>query len=221
MKFNPELTMFTHHPAFIAWNKISPKCKEPNAIELLTQKNGKPHNEKSLIYRLSGVGINGNSVIAKKASLNTLINEKFIYEKILPLLPIPSLYFYGFVFESDNKTAWIFLEEGEGRNYSEEKEADRILAAKWLGLFHSVTSQLDNNSLLKEHGAEHYYEYIKSGHIELSTNLTIPYIKNNDKAILKKIILNFDVIDSKWATIAKLCDQMPRCIVHGDLIKKT
>jgi len=174
-----------------------------------------------LIYRLSGVGSNGNSVIAKKASLNKLINEKFIYENILPLLPVPFLYFYGFVADSDNKTAWIFLEEGEGENYSEEKEADRILAAKWLGLFHSVTSQLDNNSLLKEHGAEHYYEYIKSGHIELLSNLSKSYIKNNDMAVLKKIMLNFDIIDTKWALITELCDQMPRCIVHGDFIKKT
>ena len=127
-----------------------------------------------MTHRLSGVGINGSSVIAKKTSLNRLINEKLIYEKVLPLLPVTSLFFYGFIANCDNETAWIFLEEAEGRRYSEKNEEDRILAAQWLGIFHAASSQFEVDSRLKPHGAERYYEIMQSGHIALSTNLSSP-----------------------------------------------
>lgn len=219
MKFKPVQTSLTNHQAILAYNKLGQNYGELSSIELLTLNGGKPHNKKSEIYRLSGVGIDGSSVIAKKAPLKSLMNEKFFYENISPFLSIFPIRFYGFVLDEDKKNSWLFLEECRGTRYFEDKEQHRLVVANWLGYFHSTTSKLDNNQL-DNHGPEKYYQYINTGKEVLSENLLKPYIKRNDADVLNKLLTSFSIIESNWAEIIRLCDKMPKCVVHGDFIGK-
>src|SRR5437867_2073874 len=79
----------SEHRAVKAWAALNPERVEPKEIEILKLKN------KSAVYRLVGVGEEGSSIVAKRCRAVTASVERMIYEEFLPLLPLPSLRYYG------------------------------------------------------------------------------------------------------------------------------
>jgi len=208
------------HPAFLAWKLAHPESSCPDTIEILTRKNNKPLVGGTLIYRLKGAGFGSSAVIAKKGPVDGLFNEKRIYEKVLPFLPLASLSSYGFVADSDSEFAWLFLEEAPGTRYSEEKKSDRLLVANWLGAFHSTTSRIDDDFQLKEYGTDLYLRRLESGLDSLKFKQKWSFLGENDKKDLERLFAIFKTISFNWSKIEEICNQMPRCIVHRDFIAK-
>src|SRR5258708_6211146 len=79
----------SEHPAVCAWRKLQRAGVGPSAIDILKR------NKKSAIYRLHGVGPCGSAVIAKRCVTATALIERFIYQEVLPALPLPGLRYYG------------------------------------------------------------------------------------------------------------------------------
>src|SRR5882724_1426694 len=77
------------HRAVKAWEGITARQVAPERIEILKLKN------KSAVYRLVGVGLDGSSVIAKRCRRATAGIERRIYEEFLPRLPLPRLEYYA------------------------------------------------------------------------------------------------------------------------------
>src|SRR2546426_8285305 len=73
------------HPAVYAWSQLGPDRLEPDGVEVLKRK------PKSSVYRLTGVGPDGSSIIAKRGRAETARVERMIYEEVLPRLPVPAL----------------------------------------------------------------------------------------------------------------------------------
>src|SRR5687768_9355579 len=96
------------HPAVRAWARLRHESVEPSGIARL-QKKRKGH-----VYRLEGIGPGRSDVIAKCSSPERIRTEQFIYEQVLPDLPLSAVRYYGVAEESDAGRCWLFLENADG-----------------------------------------------------------------------------------------------------------
>jgi len=202
------------HPAVKAWSELQPERVEPESIEILRAK------EKSVVYRLEGVGPGGNAIIAKYCCQTNGVIERTIYEEVLLHLPITALHYYGFVEASDRRFCWLFLEDAGGQKYSPLIEEHRTLAAQWLGLMHTSAAHVAVADRLPDRGPGHFLEHLQSGRAKILRNLANPALKVDDLKTLQSIVLQYEVLESRWHQVEGFCAGLPRTLVHGDFTRK-
>lgn len=212
------LTNLINHPAVMAWHEINPYRVKPMAVVVLKEQRAKGH--KSAIYRLEGVGLAGSNVIAKRCRRNVAVLERTIYEKFLPLLPVPTLHYYGFFKEPESEFCWLFLEDARGEAFSPCNEQHRILAARWLGAMHTSVLDHADISLLPNRGPQFYLEQLRTGSATILQSLDNPRLKSDNIEILHKILAQYELLESRWGEVGQLCDIIPKTLVHGDFIAK-
>ncbi len=215
--FQPDLTTLQDHPAVRAWGEFGPAGPTPRSIEVLRVCGGKT-TAKSSVYRLNGAGIAGTPVIAKRARRAGMLVERFLYQEVLPALPVSTLHYYGFLEEGD--FCWLFLEDAGGVRYSESVVAHRALAAEWLGLMHAATGELDLAMRLPEHEPDGYLCCLRSARQIIGENLANPALDRDQVSALETIVGHCDALESLWGEVERLWDATPRCLVHGDFIAK-
>jgi len=198
-----------------AWRGLRISRAEPATVEVL-KKNQK---EKRTIYRLVGVGRNGEPVIAKRCRLETGLIERTIYEQVLPQLPVTSLHYYGFV-EEDETFCWLFLEDAGREKFSPLIEEHRALVAQWLGRMHTGSVHVVTTIRLPDRGPTYYLELLRSTRLAIVRNLTNPGLRTEDLAVLKSIVSQCDVLESSWQHLAACCQGFPSTVVHGDFRRK-
>lgn len=201
------------HPSVRAWRALQPGRVEPEGIEVLKER------EKSVVYRLEGVGLGGSAVIAKRCQTAIAAIERTVYEEILPSLPITALHYYGFIVE-DDKFCWLFLEDAGSERFSPFAEEHRALAARWLGLMHTSAARVAATTRLPDRGPGHYLEHLRSARRTILRNLTNPLLHADDVVLLQTIVAQCDVLELRWSEIEKSCDGMPSTLVHGDFRPK-
>src|SRR5919197_4876606 len=118
------------HPSVRAWGKLAPNGAEPTAIAALGDR------DKAAVYRLTGVGLDGSSVVAKHCRTNTALIERAVYEQVLPDIPVTALHYYGCTAEEDG-SCWLFVEDAAGVSFTPLLEEHCVLAARWLALLHT------------------------------------------------------------------------------------
>jgi len=202
------------HPAVEAWAKLLPERVEPTGIETLQKK------RKGSVYRLEGVGPGGSDVIAKRSSPERLLTERTIYERVLPALPVATVRYYGFVEEPDEGCCWLFIESAGGAGYSSLTEEHCALAGRWLGLLHTSASCVAPTASLPDRGPGYYSEQLQSACDTILRNLSNPALNTDDLAVLEAIVRQCEVVRSRWGQVERLCERMPRTLVHGDFAPK-
>jgi hypothetical protein len=212
------VTNLLNHPAVLAWQEINPYRVEPVAIVILKEQRAKGH--KSAIYRLEGVGPAGANVIAKRSRRKGALLERTIYEEFLPLLPVPTLLYYGFFEEPDSEFCWLFLEDARGEAFSSCNQQHRTLAARWLGAMHTCGVDHADIASLPNRGQRYYLEQLRSGSTTILQSLDNPRLKSDHIAILRNILTQYELLESCWGEIGLLCDNIPKTLVHGDFIAK-
>ena len=203
------------HPAFAAWKQLGLSQAQPRRIELLKDQRG--HSHKRNVYRLHLIDPEC-TVIAKICGKKSGLREQTIYEQILRHLPLSSPRFYGSVAKNDS--CWIFLEDIQGKKYSLNDITHRNLAATWLGFMHTLTEQFAEKVSLPNRDPEYYKNQSK-----IAQNAIICYLDNkvlgmNERMVLQKILSHLDVMKSLWYKIEIFCKDMPRTLIHGDLVTK-
>jgi hypothetical protein len=202
-------------PAVKAWGELRGEPVEPGRVEVRLLK----RKSRSAIYRLAGVGP-GGSVIAKRCRQADAAAERTVYEEVLPHLPVTALRCYGSVGEGDGRFCWLFLEDGGGQDYSPERAEHRALAAGWLGLLHTSAARLDVAARLPDRGPGHYLGHLRSGRAAILGNVTNAALTAEDRAVLKAVVSQCDALESRWDRVERVCDRMPRTLVHGDFVVK-
>lgn len=211
-------TNLIEHPAVKFWLALGSDRVKPEAIVILKEQRKKHH--KSAIYRLGGIGPAGISVIAKRCRRVTAMTEHTIYEEILPHLPVPTLSYHGFVEEPDSEFCWLFLEDAGCEEYSRHVEEHRALAARWLGTMHTSAMGVAATARLPDRGPRHYLSHLRSARDTILQNFANPALTAQDREILNAILSQFDFVESNWSKVEKLCEGMPRTLVHGDFVGK-
>lgn len=200
-----------HHPVAEAWRKIAPPRSRIDRIDRLRAK------KKCEIYRL-WLGNSGTSVIAKRAPSEALAPERTIYESVLPRLPPYALSYFGFVGDGDEQFSWLFIEDAGDDPCSLAQHAS--LAAQWLGTLHGAAAELDLAPSLPERGPAHYIEHLRAAHTTILDNFDNPALRANDRDELRALVSTCELIESCWRGIETICSDLPRTLVHGDLMAK-
>jgi aminoglycoside phosphotransferase (APT) family kinase protein len=202
------------HPAARAWRRAGHESADPFSIELLKGK----HN-KRMVYRLMGIGAQNSNVIAKRCRQITGNVERFIYEQILPLLPVTAPQYYGYAVE-DQEFCWLFMEDVGAVEFAPDIETHRVLAARWLGTMHSVGAGIPSVARLPDRGPDHYLRHLKSGRRNILDNLGNPALDPSDLPLLRAVAGMCDQVESKWEQVQRVCEGMPSTLVHGDFRPK-
>jgi ATP-binding cassette subfamily B protein len=197
-------------PVVAAWKRIAPAQNGIARVHCL------PMRKTYKVYRLA-LG-NGSRVIAKRAPSKTLRLERTIYEHILPRLPAPALRYFGFVQDADGKFAWLFIEDAGDEPCSLAQHGS--LAARWLGTLHGAAAELDIAPSLPERGPSYYLEHLRRARTRIADNLGHPTFRADDRDMLGEILSACELIESCWSGVEAICADLPRTLVHGDLVGK-
>jgi hypothetical protein len=199
------------HPVVSAWRRLAPARMRIDGVDLLRKK------EKSAVYRLS-LDNGATRVIAKRGWRERLLVERTIYESVLPHLAVPALRSYGFVGEEDEELAWLFIEDAGDVLFSLAQH--ETLVGRWLGALHGGAAALDPAPSLPERGPGHYLEHLDAVRTKILGNFDNPALRADDRGMLQRLVSACELIESNWSGVEKICDGLPRTLVHGDLGRK-
>ena len=203
------------HPAVRAWRTLEPPRVTPESIH--------PLRRKPAVYRLTGVGLGGSAVIAKRPRAADAAVERAVYEEILPHLPVTAPHYYGST-EDEGGACWLFLEDVGEERYSESDEEHRVLAARWLGLMHTSVTLLAGTTEVAAHlpdgGSGRYLQHLRSARAAIVRNLSNPALTAEDVAGLEDIVCLHDLLEARWARLEEACAGVPSTLVHGDFRPK-
>lgn len=203
------------HPAVRAWLTLQHSGAEPSNIVALRPLRKRRH--KSCAYRLDGVGRRGSSIVAKLCLRETAELEQFIYESILPNLPVPRLEYYGTIKSDDPKMDWIFVEDAGDERYSRNDELHRVLAAEWIAILHTSAQNLPALQQLPDRGPAHYLNCLRSARQRIEASRSNTVITRDQRAIINRVDDYLRLFEDSWGELERLCQSMPRTLVHGDL----
>ena len=197
------------HPVVGAWKTIAPTPRVDRVDRLCAHR-------RAQIYRLALA--DGSSVIAKRGRREALLVERTIYDSVLPRLPSPALRKLGFAGDGDEEFAWLFLEDAGDDRCSLAQHGR--LAARWLGTLHGATAELGLAPFLPARGPGHYLEHLRAARGTILDSLDNPALGADDRSMLRELLSACELIESGWSGIETICGNLPRTLVHGDLVAK-
>lgn len=204
------------HPAVRAWGEIVPGAPSPEAIQVLRR-----GRKKAAIYRLLDAAPNGGGghLIAQHAPLAKALIERTVYRDILPLLPVPSPRFYGFLADGPEH-AWLFLEDVGDDRFDPADPTHRALGGRWLARMHTTATRVDAARRLPVAGPARYLRHLRAGRSTIRTHLANPALAAEERETLRAIVVNLDRTRAAWARIEAACAACPNTLVHGDFRRK-
>jgi hypothetical protein len=205
------------HPAVFAWSQVNREWVEPEGVEVLKRKT------KSAVYRLRGATPDNEAIIAKRCRVETARVERFVYEELLPQLPVSGLRCYGFTEEPAGEFGWLFLENASGEDYSPTNAGHRPLAARWLADMHTaVAGRLGATrpAGLPGRGTEHYLGLVGFAQRSIRQSLADPNLLPENRSMLNALATDLDALEARWDELESRCEPFPPTLVHGDLVIK-
>jgi hypothetical protein len=203
----------TWHPAVLAWREVAPDAPEPERIEVLRR------GKKSATYRLVGAGPSEAPVIAQRSCRAKALVEHAVYEQILPHLPVASPRYYGSREESP-QFRWLFLEDIGDQRYAGTDPAERVLAARWVGLMHTSATRVAAARTLPDGGPSRYLDHLRVDLQTIGAHLANPALIAADATVLRDLVSVLGRLEAAWGGVEGACAGMPATLVHGDLQRK-
>jgi Ser/Thr protein kinase RdoA (MazF antagonist) len=205
------------HPAVQAWRRVCPKAGDPNFVEVVQEV--KKGTSRSCIYRLTDIGCQRASVIAKKCIAQNAHVERTIYEDILSHLPVSRLVFYGCVDEPETDSSWVFMEDAGGDHFAHCIEEHRKAAARWLAEMHVSAARIPAISRLPDRGPQHYLDHLRVSRRTIQGGLKNSARTRYDLQVLGALLSQADFLESRWDRVEELYHRFPRTLVHCDFAR--
>jgi hypothetical protein len=228
------------HPAVRAWAKLRPGARRPTAVVRLQKRT------KATVYRLEGAGPGGSDLIAKRSSPERVHRERAVYEEVLPLLPVRTVRYHGFVEGPDGEGCWLFVEDAGGEGYSPCSAEHRALAGRWLGLLHTSAARLAlpkpedrgprtedrtsgflssvlgprSSGAVADRGPDYYLDHLHSGRETILRHQGHTALTPGDVAVLAAVVLQCESVADNWGRVRRWCATMPCTFIHGDFAPK-
>src|SRR3989441_1025356 len=201
------------HPAVQAWRRLNPDRVVPERITPAKFKANKTRSHLT-VYRLQGVGPEGEAVIAKRCDRGEGLVERAVYERVLPHVSLPGPHFYGAV--EDQDVCWLFIREVQGEKYDVDRPDHRAAAAQWLGLLHTDAPSVARRAGLPDAGPGRYRDQMRATRDAVRNHLDNPAFGNGDLAFLDRLLEQFDDLDEHWGRLERDCSGLPPTLIHGD-----
>ena len=205
--------MLLAHPAVQAWRRLNPERVLPERITPAKFKANKTRSHLT-VYRLQGVGPEGEAVIAKRCDRGEGLVERAVYERVLPHVSLPGPHFYGAV--EDQDACWLFIREVHGEKYDVERPDHRAAAARWLGVLHTEACGVAGRAGLPDAGLGRYRDQMRATRNAVRNHLDNPAFGNGDLAFLDGLLEQFDDLDEHWSRLERDCSGLPPTLIHGD-----
>lgn len=210
------------HPAVSALLELDIACQEPAAVIALydAKRAGRKTKlkKKSAVYKLVPASDNDTAIVAKRCRTASGKIERFIYDQILPQLPVSSPTYHGSV-EIDG-ALWLFLDYADGVEWDIDNETHLDLAIHWLSNMHGSSAQLELLSQLPDRGPHYYQSQLDKASQRLIQAHSNPDLQPSDVEILNGFIKQTELLSSRWAEIQQFCQSMPASLIHNDFISK-
>ena len=195
-------------PAVQAWRRLGAgPC--PTRLELLRSR------QKSVVYRLPGVGRDGSDVIAKRGLWQDAVDERAAYE-LLGELPLACLNYYGFSEDPTREYGWLFLEDAGSVPWDPEVAAHRQAATRWLAGLHTASSRLSGATCLPDRGVAWVREHLDHALTGIPASFGNPALAPEARPILDGMLRALGEVEARWPEIERACASMPRALVHCD-----
>jgi len=201
------------HPAVQAWRRLNPERVVPERITPAKFKANKTRSHLT-VYRLQGVGPEGEAVIAKRCDRGEGLVERAVYERVLPHVSLPGPHFYGAV--EDQDVCWLFIREVQGEKYDVERPDHRAAAAHWLGVLHTEACSVAGRAGLPDAGPGRYRAQMRATRDAIRNHLDNPAFSSGDLAFLDVLLEQFDDLDEHWDRLERDCAGLPLTLIHGD-----
>jgi hypothetical protein len=216
-----DATSIVLHHAAQAWRKLTNRQVCPERIEIIQERVRKPEaiyrvTDKPSVYRLTGIGPGRTNVIAKRCDSATGPTECAIYNNVLSCLPVSTLRCYGLVAEDSQRFCWLFLEDAGEELYLLDAKEHRVLAGHWLGMMNVSAQQLSAATRLPDRGPEFYLKRLRTSRQTIRKIAENSSFSNDDLALLRAVISHCDALERQWHRVERVCNRMPRTLVHGD-----
>jgi Phosphotransferase enzyme family len=202
----------SEHPVVRAWAALGGRVGQGKVEELKVTK-------KSSVYRLNSSGPGGSAVVAKRWTTPGAAAEAEIYERVLPRLPLPRLHYYGRHHDEDGYS-WLFLEDAGDRAYFPRYSEHRTMAAHWLGALHASGAGDELEPLLRSRRAQYYATLLRDGRERVTAGLGNPALDSEDRAVLRALLQQCELVESRWQELVSWCEQFASTVVHGDFVGK-
>jgi len=207
-------TALVEHPAVGALRSLWSSPIELEQIEVLKEQ------KRKAVYRLIGIGAERSQIIAKRCPHQKAMNERTVYERVLPHIIVTAPHYHGAVAEKNRRVWWLFLEDVGGERFSPEVKEQRSLAAKWLGTMHTVAEGLPVRNLLPKREPDHYLSYLRSVQATIPDLRFLPTLPASGQVVLTNILAMCDFLEAHWRELADFCAPIPRTVIHGDFLAK-
>jgi ATP-binding cassette subfamily B protein len=201
------------HPAVQAWRRLNPERVLPERITPAKFKANKARSHLT-VYRLQGIGPEGEAVIAKRCDRGEGLVERAVYERVLPHVSLPGPHFYGAV--EDQDACWLFIREIHGEKYDAERPDHRAAAARWLGVLHTEACGVAGRAGLPDAGPRRYRDQMRATRDAVRNHLHNPAFSHDDLAFLDELLEQFDELDEHWDRLERDCSGLPSTLIHGD-----
>jgi hypothetical protein len=175
---------------------------------------------KGAVYRLDGAGIDGSAIVAKRSSPARILQERAVYEQILPALDVPTVRYFGFVEELGAACCWIFVDDAGDGMYASSDAEHRSLAARWLARLHTAGARCRPAAQLPDRGPAFYLAQLRAACDTIGRYATNAALTSDDTAVLRAIVRHCEVAAARWPEVERLCERTPRTFVHGDFAPK-
>lgn len=209
-----DLNNLHQHPLINALSVLRQEPVEPVSIELL-----KGESQRSVIYRLTYVGTEYTTLIAKRCPQNHSLIERIIYEEILTNISLPVPQYFGYVVEPGGEFGWFFLEDVGDEKYRSYIQEHRVAAAKWLGLMHTSTAITAAGLGLPERKPEYYLALLQSANKTIQSNITNHALNVEDSSVVESINDHCEYLKNNWKQFTEIDRGIPNTLVHGDFIE--
>jgi thiamine kinase-like enzyme len=204
----------SEHAALMAWKQFLKKSVEADGIEVLKQ------GKKCQVYRLTGVGVGRDAIIAKRSRRGPAVVERTVYEEFFPHIPLPVIRFHGLLCDPEDDACWLFFEDAGENRFLANNEEHRTLAARWLSVMHVYTAKLASAARLPTRGTKYYFEQMKAVRDTILRKISGPAFEASYLMTLRGIVSQFEHLETCRSEIEAFCAKMPQTLVHGDLANK-
>ena len=218
LKIDLALYDLSTHPAVRAWSTLHREAAQPRGIQILKFPRGE--FDKSCTFRVTGIGPERTSVIAKLSRAPIAQLECLIYRDILPRLPVPRLEFYGTVPSEVQGLDWVFIEDAGEEKYTRDDPNDRRLATEWIAALHTSAASLPEFENLPDRGPAHYLEHLRSARRRIAASHFNPALTRDQRGVLDRADYYLQSYEASWNELERLCRFMPRTLAHGDLARR-
>jgi hypothetical protein len=220
LAFRPDPLQLDDHPAVNAWRAFSGVGHGLDSVEALVSHRGRAL-KKSAVYRLRGPDLPQGAIIAKQATRASGLFERQVYTELLPLVPVRTLAFYGWLDAPERNACWLFLEDAAGRPYAPADEADRALATRWLAGLHTASAigHTAARVLPRQHPGE-YLACLQAIRLAIANGRSNPALDPPGLLALDRLDQLCTRLQSGWRHVEALFASLPKCLVHGDFTPK-